>query len=435
MAAWLAAAIGIAACAGQSPTARSRCISARIGLMGGTLEGAAGTVVIPRGALASDTDVSLCVVEVGHVPGQFSDMVELSPIERVVGSPVTVTLPITAGSPASLVAEVRATPTSLLLASFPAHRDPTGAFATFEVDRFGDIRLLESSFVTDAGSSPPDTGERADAERPVGPVVVGRDLVPADYGCLGRDPTPPTGPARDVRVHVVDWADHGARHDYQVRAASEDDWWTTGSCDGHADCATGTTDAAGDVTLAIAPGPVFFEVADATRGETDMSRVAAMQWFAGVRNAATDSVIDLEAISQRTQIALNNATGFGGTWALGTIRDCAGAPVQRVRVRGFDEATEIVTSPIGTRPVAYGNGLGFPGGPATRSTIDGVFFYMPSNTSGFSPRIEAWGRLSIDGPDVLLACERISFLGGNGPTRVDLRPLRSDASPDCGSVP
>jgi hypothetical protein len=235
-----------------------------------------------------------------------------------------------------------------------------------------------------------------------------------------------------VTVRVRDWADHLPREGYEVRISPFMALATT-DCSALGDCSQGLTDANGEVVLSTRAGPLFALVPNGTM-ITDQSHTASQTWSPGLGIASGSTTLEVTALSQRTMALLQSALGFPGTMVLGTIRDCDGAPVQRGRVRVFaSTGVEVLVSPSGSAAVTYGNGLGFPAGDSDRSTRDGVFLALPTDTE--PGRIEVWGRLTLETPDVLLGCAATSFSLPGGVTLVDLPPLPGDAPVDCGLVP
>jgi hypothetical protein len=425
--------LALLACAGEEGSARAHCGTMNVTSAGATVTGAGVTVVIPRGALTASVEVSVCLVEVGRVPHQVGDMIEITPVAAALRSPVLVSLPVPSDAPAHMLAEIRDTPSGPLAEVIQVGHAATSATVTFGTDRFGDIRLLDDgSFAgLDAGQGSIDAN-RPDAPRTIGPVAVGPDLLPADYSCLGTTPTPSPGSLAPIRVHVVDWADGLPRSGYSVRAAPTGNW-TTDDCTGVIDCAGGTTDASGDVTLMLRHGPSWARLSSSPG--SDAAHTAAGEWVVGRIIGASATALDLTSVSAESQQALQSAAGVIGGIALGTIRDCAGAPVQRARVRLFGSGNaEVLASPRGAPVLTYGNGNGFPVGSSDRSTADGVFLVRPPQ-SPQDLRLEAWGRFGVDSPDVLLSCVALSVLDPEGLTMADLLPLPSDAPADCGSVP
>lgn len=433
----LAAAL-VPACASPAPTRLTQCARQTIGVAGGAIVSPSGAAAsFGPGALPTDIEVSICVVEIGHVPRQHSPVVEFGPTDLFVASSVQLTMPIDDTTPLDAIAELRATPSGDLLTSFLTFPAAPG-FVTFTAPRFGDFRIMENTTSFD-GAVPNDAGaeaddvNRLDAPRPIGPVVVGPDLTPAAYDCLGTLPLPVAGAPTPVTVHVTDWADHTLRADYDLHALPLPAWTEIGGCTDPG-CDMGTSDAAGDATMMLAPGPVWFVSATSATMTRDLGHLAAAAWTAGLVLETGATRIDVPVLSQRTQQAISNALTFGNGFVLGQVRDCDGALVQRVRVRMFDAASdaELLGSFFGGPAVAYGNGVGFPGGTSDRTTLDGIYLGLPA--TGGDVRVEAWGRRVLGGDDVLLGCDVASFASGL-PVVLDLRPLRAGAPSTCGSVP
>lgn len=291
-------------------------------------------------------------------------------------------------------------------------------------------RPFPDSGPPDAGA-PPDTN-RPDAPIPVGRVVVGPDLTPADYTCLGQRATLSPGPVGPAVVHVTDWADHASRAGYRFTLASSIALTST-DCASLAGCSDQITDASGDVSIAALVQPVFIEfyASDGAINDAHMPAVALVM----NRTLAPDATrLEVQSLSQRTQTLMINAAPGNGFRVAGTVHDCAGAPVQRARVRLFDGAgDEVVLSITSGQAVLYGDGSGTPTRASERTGIDGT--YQALSLDGSDGRIEAWGRLTQDTADVLLGCTPVSFIPIGGVTLVDLDPLAADAPSVCGSRP
>lgn len=433
----LLAACGIASCSSPAPTQVTQCGSQRVGREGGVVTSPSGaSVSIPPGALPAPIDISVCVVEVGHVPRQHSPMIEFAPTSLTVSASFQITMPIDAMAPPSLVAELRSTPSDPSTAVF--FTIPSGpGLVTFTTSRLGDVRIMEAD-VLDGGfgddGSFGDDVNRPDAPRPIGPVVVGPDLTPAAYACLGTVPLPTAASPMPVTLHAIDWADRSTRSDYILHSFPTPLWSMPTGCMPDPGCSEGTTDASGDATLMLTSGALW--VSTMSIVPTDPSHAAASSWTAALTVSATTTRLDVPVLSQRTQQALVNSVTRGTAFVLGQVRDCDDAVVQRVRVRVFDSDsnTELVQSVFGGPPIVYGNGVGFPAGTGDRTAIDGIYLAIPLQTGSGRMRVEAWGRLVLGGEDVLLACDDASFESGQ-PILLDLRPLRAGGAGACGSVP
>ncbi len=432
----IAGGLALGSCTRTATGGLSQCGRGTLGTLGGTVTSPSGaSISIPAGALTTLVEVSVCVLAVGRVPRQRSPVIEFGPVDLPVRG-VSLTLPVDDTSSPPNVAEVRRRISDDVVDVLPIASTSPG-LATTTSSSLGDVRLMDTLAGLDASvdaSGGADDVNRPDAPRPVGPVVVGPDLTPADYACLGLTPTPAVGPPVAVSVHVVDWADHGARGAYPISAApSPTSWDGAGSCAGMPDCSTGTSDASGTVSLALVPGRAWFSAVPGSV-VADAGHTPVLQWIAGISVAEGTTDLTLPVLSVRTNSVISSSIGFAGQFLLGQVRDCDGAPVQRVRVRIFDAAgLEQTVSFLGGPAVTYGNGLGFPGGAAERSTGDGLYF-APLNGGGTAMRVEAWGRLALGGSDLLLSCEAVSF-PGFAPMLLDLRPLAADAPSTCGSAP
>ncbi len=425
----------IASCSGPSPAGRTQCGTSDIGVAGGVVTSPSGaSVAFARDVLTTSVTISVCVVEQGRVPHQRSPMIEFAPSTLPLRGSVAITMP--SDTVSGVHAELRAAASDLGASVFDVTPAPGGG-VVFSSSTLGAVRIMDIVSGMDAGPFGQDAQgldvNRSDAPRPVGPVVVGPDLTPADYACLGMIATPPMGAPTARTLHVIDWADRGARAGYLARTFPTATWDTSGSCTGYADCSEGTSDASGSATLLIDSGPVWVNVSSPT--PTTPSHTASLQWVAGLIVPESATSVEVPVLSQQTQNAITSSTGFSGPMILGHVRDCSDALVQRVRVRLFGAMSggEILFSPLGGRPITYGNGLGFPAGVTDRTTLDGVYLAL-NNGVDTDIRVEAWGHLALGGQDVLLSCERVSLIAGQ-PVLVDMRPLRSSIPSACGSVP
>ena len=421
------ASIGIAAllasCSGTPAGGRAHCATARIGPGGGSVVGANGsTLMIAPGSLTSDVEVRLCVLELGRVPHQHSDMIEIAPTSTPLNGAVTLTMPVDDTTPDSALVEELATPSSTPSFSRPVVHTPGATSVTAFVDAFGDVRVVELS---GADASVDLDSDRIDAPRPLAPLAVGPDLAPADYTCLGMRRTPAAGDTHPVTLRAIDWADGGIRASYTIRSASSRNGWNTatGTCTDAPDCTSGVTDAAGETPTSLRTGPVWFSSAS-SGAAADAAHTPFPTWVSGLAIDDTTTVLDVPALSTVTGSALRAAVGNPTRLALGRVLDCAGHPVQRARVVGFDALGSALST-----PVRYGNGFGGVG-TSRRTVADGLYAFPADGYPG--TRIEAWGVLELGGPEVLIACDVAALF--DGAAILDLRPLGADAMASCGTT-
>jgi hypothetical protein len=434
-----AAALG--GCPSPTPARGNDCASGRIGAGGGPLIGPVGmTMVFPPGALASDTDVRVCVLATTPVAHQRSATYDIQPHDARIAAPIALTVPVQGvlSSPSATIGDGPTDPAPSTIADV---RGGSGA-ATFSITRLGVVRVLDQD-PPDGG--PPDMSvdgsfdapfiprdmNPSDAWAPPPPVVVGADHAPADYTCLGTRATPARGAApQRLTVRVRDWADHGPRDGYQMRVLESVPPDAAPTCGTIPGCLDLTSDALGEATASLRSGWLFFDVTSAT-SPTDDAHTPFPQLIAQRVLDPSATTIDLAVVSQRTFFALSGGMG-PSTWAYGVVHDCAGMPVQRARVRAIDPATNRdLPDVFGVPTLRYGTGSGFPASGTTRSGSDGVYMAL---ASGGAVRLEVWGVLG-SGDEVLLGCDSVDFTINARPVLIDLDPLRSDADPACGTAP
>jgi hypothetical protein len=388
------------------------CGTARIGPAGGAVVAANGaTLVVPPGALSVDTEVSLCALS-GFAPhrDQISDLVVARPPALALAAAASFTIP----TASEIVSDGRVEIGTSVEDAAPLVLTDlrlSASSVSFSADHFGYMRVLGR--VPPSVDAGPDSDIDADRDAargdagptPLAPVVVGIDLDPADYSCLGMRVVEPRGDAVAVDVQVVDWQDRSFRASYQFRAVLSPPNPDDGSfdCTGVPDCVFATSDATGHATFMVPSGPVWIDVVSLDPTLTmfpDDRHTPTRQVHLPLEVPAAGGAVELEAVSARTQ---QTVSGFGthfGQLTMGHVRDCMGQLVQRARLRVFDPRTgaEMVLPELFT----YGT-TGVPTGGGDRTGADGSF--LIDNRSGTALRIEAWGQLVLDGPEVMLACE------------------------------
>lgn len=427
------AAVLLASCGpGPGSDGRASCASTVAGRRSsGTVTSPAGSsIAFTADTFEDDTTVTLCVALGARVSHQLSDayVITLSAPARSVFS---VSLPIDAG--ASAVAVERSASSGAPFERIAAS-PVTERLATFRTSEAGLYRAVSPVDDLDAGPMPivdadlvADDVNRPDAPRPIGPVVVGPDLAPARYDCLGGDPIGGTGPAVDVEVEVRGFVDAVPRADASVIVASAPRWDAPVDC---ATCTGGTTDATGHVVLSLPPGLQWIYVgaggASPTVGLTPL-------WIAGVPLPLGARALVVEGVAVRDDMTIHALSGGFG-YAIGRVRDCDGMPVQRAHVRIFDDVTHTeITVTSGGAPIRYGANGSLPVAPGDRTSADGSYL-ATALFDTVDLRVEAWGRRAVGEPDVLLGCRTVTFRDGIGVV-ADLFPLAADAGARCGSVP
>jgi hypothetical protein len=425
----LVASLGLGACSSSSGS-DSECGTALIGPSGGAIVGGGGAaLVVPPGALAASTEVSICTLT-GFAPrrDQLSDVVVVRPPSLELAVPATFTLPISSTTLREGRIEIGRTVedgTPVVLTELRA----ASASVSFEHDRFGYLRVfgLPSGPVDAGGDANRDAARSDVGPPPLAPVVVGIDLDPADYSCLGTRDVPANGSLVPVDLHVVDWHDGNFRASYQLRVLltpplldSETD------CSFTPDCVFATSDATGHAEVMIPSGPVWIDVVgfDPMGTFIDDRHTPARQAHLPLVVPVEGGPLEIEAVSQRTRGAVG---GFVST-SLGRVRDCRGQRVQRARIRVFDQigGSEL---PRESSPVTYGSTSGLPFGGTDRTGPDGTFL-VDNQTGIASVRLEAWGQLVVGGPEVMLACELREITSGQLVV-AELVPAAADRSTSC----
>jgi hypothetical protein len=160
--------------------------------------------------------------------------------------------------------------------------------------------------------------------------------------------------------------------------------------------------------------------------------VAVPSWKSPLTVAEGATTLTAPALSQATWQLVSMETRNVGSFALGTVRDCAGAAVHRAHVRAFDSRSGRELLIAGRGVVAYANAHGNTFDD-DRTEIDGV--YIAQFDTQDVGRIEAWGLRTVGGPEVLLGCETVELVATGGTMLVDIAPLAGDAPSECGAVP
>jgi hypothetical protein len=381
-------------------------------------------LVIAPGSLTSEVDVRLCVLEVGRVPHQHSDMIEIAPTSTPLNGAATLTMPVDDTTPDTAIAQELPTPSSApAFAREVIHAAGATTVAAF-IDEFGDVRVVERPGAEADASVVDLDADRIDAPRPLGPLAIGPDLAPADYTCLGMRRTPAPGDAHRVTLRAIDWADGGIRAAYTIRSASSRNGWNTetGECSVAPDCTSSVADASGEALRSIHSGPVWVSFAS-SGAMTDASHTPFPTWVSGLAIDDTTTMLDVPALSNVTGSAFRTALGSPTRLALGRVLDCAGQPVQRARIAVFDALGSALSN-----PVRYGNGYRALGN-GQRTVADGLYAFSADGYLG--ARVEAWGVLELGGPEVLIACDVAALF--DGAAILDLRPLGADAMTSCGA--
>jgi len=266
-----------------------------------------------------------------------------------------------------------------------------------------------------------------DANRPRGPVVVGPDLTPADYTCLGA--AEPVGVPMPVAVQLRDWVDDHPHVGLDVRAASAGGWGTSPDCRVIPDCTEAVSDATGHAMMTLRGGRVWLSTSGGM--SVDPTQASVPTWIVGltVPDGATSLLVPV--LSQGTLSRLSLQASW--STALGRVRDCAGAAVHRAHVRAFDAlGRELPLSTPAMTGVSYANAAAIVVDD-DRTTIDGVFVARFDLLE--VSRIEAWGPRDLGGPEVLLGCETLELGAPARASLVDILPLSAHAPEICGSMP
>lgn len=404
--------LALASCS-SGPAADGSCGSAVIGAAGGAvLAGNGATLVVPPGALSVSTEVSLCALT-GFPPrrDQQAELVVVRPTTLALAAPAAFTIPIRSESLSSARIEIGQSledDAPVVLTELRA----SSASVSFEHDHFGYVRVFGMPLAPiDAGSdgAPPDAPRADSGPPPLAPVVVGIDLDPADYGCLGMRVVGTRGEPVPVDLHVIDWHDRSFRASYQLRVLLTPPNPDLGQidCSATPDCVLATSDATGHAMVTIPSGPTWVDVIqfDPMGTFTDDRHTPARHVHLPIDVPAAGGTVELEALSQRTHTSVGGFTFHFGQLSMGHVRDCDGQPVQRARIRLFDGGTGAELVDTDRRGMlTYGSTSGLPTGGSDRTGADGTF--LVDNQFGVQDlRIEAWGQLVAGGPEVMLACE------------------------------
>ncbi len=400
--------VSLASCT-RAPDADAACGTAVIGASGGAVVAPNGaTLVVPPGAIPSATEVSICsLTDFTPRRDQQSELVVVRPPSLALARPATFTIRLQTETLSSGRVEIGQSLDDSAPVVITDIRLGV-ASVSFDHDHFGYMRVLGlATAPVDSGVDPNRDAARPDAGPPrLAPVVVGIDLDPANYACLGTRVISPTGALVPVELRVIDWQDRAPRASYQLRAIlAPPNPDLEFDCSTTPDCVMATSDASGAAAVTLPSGPVWFDVVqfDPMGMFIDDRHAPVRQVHFPIDVPVGGGVVELEAVSQRTHTAVGGFTIHFGQLAMGHVRDCDGQAVQRARVRVFDETEGAEITDTGGM-LTYGTTSGLPTGGGVRTGADGTF--LVDNFVGVqSVRLEAWGQLVLDGPEVMLACE------------------------------
>ncbi len=387
------------------------------------------SVTFGADAVSAGTTITLCTVVAGRAAGQRSEMFELT-ISPPARAALVVTLPVDDGVVAADVEQASSATSRFQRVATSTVSEGSATFSTMDA---GFYRLTTPSAmdgaapIADAGIAAEDVN-RPDAPRAIGPVVVGPDLAPARYDCLGADAIGGPGPAVDVDVEVRALFDQVPRARASLVASPVPRWDQPVDC---TTCPGGTTDDAGHVTMALAPGRYWIYVGSSGGSPTyDLSEA----WIAGVPVASGARSLVVSGVTIHDDVILRNLSQ-GLAYAVGRVLDCDARAVQRAEVRIYDARTgaPVALALDGGPAARYASHGGLPIVAADRTALDGSFLALRAPGSS-ELRLEAWGRRSADASDELLGCQIVS-LDGDRAVVADLLPLSADASPGCGTSP
>jgi hypothetical protein len=432
-------AIVLGSCSSGAPL-DTTCGSATIGPSGGAVLATNGaTLVVPRGALSTETEVTLCSLG-AFAPrrDQLSDLIVVRPTSLALAMPASFTIPIRSETLSDGRVEIGQSVDDDAPVVLTAVRSGSDS-ASFEHDHFGYVRVFGTpSAPHDAGVDGSRDAARGDAgPLPLAPVVVGIDLDPADYSCMGTRVVPDSGDMVAVELRLIDWEDGLFRASYQFRAlASPPTPDTMFDCFSTPDCTT--TDATGHASLMLPAGPIWIDVLsfDPSGTFTDDRHQPARNVHLPVIVPPGGGAIDVETISARTAASVGVTTGTHfGQVTMGRVLDCNGDLVQRARIRAFDDRTRSELFDAGDGLLyTYGTTSGIPIGGRDRTGADGTFLVDVRDDPSRSIRLEAWGQLVAGGPEVMLSCElrRVTTLSFVGVTVIgDLLPAAANRSTTC----
>ena len=289
-----------------------------------------------------------------------------------------------------------------------------------------------------------DSGPPADDLPPVqtGDVLDGEPqlidpatAMPADFSCMGTRTQPAGGADLSFTFTVEDFQEGNPAPDvcfefYTDNVVPMDD----GTCDGM------TTDDSGNATVSDAAGSWYAYRVFPKMGPTPATTVVGSVQYNEPAPDMMGETATGNSVSQATINLIPTVLGFrraAGTAVLaGQVQDCADDPVYGAHIRAYTaDGTEIVEGMRQSDPhYRYFDGNDFPNSTQPWSHVDGLFAAanFPADAAGTPFFLELWGRLTEDGPVMLLGCEE-GRLFPDTVTILNIGPLRSDG-PACPSL-
>lgn len=209
-------------------------------------------------------------------------------------------------------------------------------------------------------------------------------------------------------------------------------------------CITGTTDAAGHISV-MDHDMSWYGYYMGGRSGPDMAHTPVPT---AEFNEPARATINLNSVSAQTLAVIPTVLGLnrvaGTAIVAGTVYDCMDNPVEGLVIRIFrPDGTLVVEPPDGTTGSArmpayrYFNGMSFPSATQPYTNVDGLYaaanMPVPAMTDGNGKiRVEAWENHS--GTPKMWGCEEVNVFA-DGVTIINVRPFRSDGPHGCTEMP
>lgn len=298
----------------------------------------------------------------------------------------------------------------------------------------------------DSGRDLPDGGPTGDAGQVDGGVsdlpvleanAPGDPTTPTSpsLGCLGTRTGPIAGPTVDFELTVDAFlGPSGGGEGMRVQTFANNLLPADLSCG--AGCMESTVDAASRVAMSGMEGSWFAWRVLSRAGSTPEERTvltAQVNEVAPAESGSTQIYYTQESSITDIRDAFTGPSRAGTDVVAGTVTDCDDNELTSVEIRVFDDSGRVTVGDgagdghfavLALDPFGWDGSreLTVPGGNYAFGNL------MPSGSRRV--RVEAWGRPSAGGPEVMLSCEEAT-LYGNGLFILNLGPARSDGPTGC----